>query len=324
MMSDMEKRFDVLYALGKYEELLHVSIPLCATNDEDALVAYHATILALISQERLDEASAYVDRAIEVFPTEAHFLYFKAFIFFKRQALKQALLCVHELLRAEPNGAVYHHLHAQVLTELSRYIEAKRAIDQALVLDAHHSDYLATLALITYHLGNTPIACEIVSAILAQEPHHAQALYLKSAVCSSSLLDKKEILREILFRDPFDIRTQETLKAIKRYYRFSPILMGTFLLYAFAGYLEFLKKSEHSSGILLLLSFYVWRDWRLSLPFFGLCFVLLGDVGWHEWYVVPLGMVLFYVVGRIGGTIVVLFWDKIDFLKNAFFKKTKG
>ena len=131
--------------------------------------------MALIQLERFDEAFAYSKNALASFPEEVQYLYFQAFILFKQNRSKEALGVVQTLLAKEPNHDVYHHLHAQVLVELERYVEAKRAIDTALSLDAHDADFLVTLAIITYHLGNTPIACDIVTSILEKEPHHAGA-----------------------------------------------------------------------------------------------------------------------------------------------------
>lgn len=320
-MSDMAKRLEVLYELKRYEELLALSVPLCASNSEDHIMAYHYTILALINLERLEEALASCNAALTAFPVEVHFLYFKAFISFKQDRLKEALALVNTLLSKEPNCAEYHHLHAQVLVELSLYVEAKRAIDKALALDANHADFLLTLAIITYHLGNMPIACEIITAILANEPHHAGALHLNSSLCASTLFEKSRILKTILFQNPFDRAGKKHLESIQRYYIIAPALMLTFLLYALGERLEMWEKSTLTSGALLMLSLYVWRDWRLSIPFFIVCFALLGDVAWREWYVTLLGAAMYYIMGRIGGQILGMVFAKINFLKSSFFKK---
>lgn len=311
-MSEIAKRLEVLYDLHRYEELLHVSAPMCASSSEDSAEAYRYTILACMNLERLKEALAYCNEALEIFPTEMHFLYFKAFIFFKQNDSKQALPYVQEVLSREPNYGVYHHLHAQVLMELSLYVEAKRAIDRALALDANHADFLVTLAIITYHLGNTPIACEIITAILANEPHHAGALHLKSSLCASTLIERSKILKNILFQNPFDATSKKHLQSIKRYYYIAPFLMTFFLLYLLGEHFGLWAKSAYTSGILLLLSFYIWRDWRLSLPFFALCVVLMGNISWHEWYVVPIGGGIYFFIGRVGGQILGNFFAKIE------------
>lgn len=311
-MSDTSKRLEVLFELKRFDELLKESIPLCASHTEEQGIAYHYTILAFIQLERFDEAFAYSKNALASFPEEVHYLYFQAFILFKQNRSKEALVLVQALLAKEPNHDVYHHLHAQVLVELERYVDAKRAIDTALSLDAYDADFLVTLAIITYHLGNTPIACDIVTSILEKEPHHAGALHLHSTLCTSHLFEKSKVLRGILFRDPFDKEGHEALESIKRYYAIAPALMLTFLLYALGEYLEMWEKSTHTSSTLLLLSFYIWRDWRLSLPFFMLSFALLGNVAWHEWYVIPMGAMMYYIMGRIGGQLLGLIFAKIE------------
>ena len=311
-MSEITKRFDVLYDLHRYEELLQLSAPACASSSEDSAEAYRYTILAFMNLERLKEALAYCNKALETFPTHVHFLYFKAFVFFKQNDSKQALPYVQEVLSHEPNYGVYHHLHAQVLMELSLYVEAKRAIDKALALDANHADFLLTLAIITYHLGNTPIACEIIMAILANEPHHAGALHLKSSLCASSLIERSKILKNILFQNPFDAAGKKHLQSIQRYYQIAPFLMAFFLLYLLGEHFEMWEKSTYTSSVLLLLSFYVWRDWRLSLPFFALCIMLIGNVVWKEWYMLPVTVGIYFFIGRSGGNIFGNFFAKIE------------
>ncbi len=311
-MSDTAKRLEVLYDLQRYEELLHVSIPLCASNTEDKGIAYHYTILALINLERLDEALEVIKKALAQFPSEVHFLYFQTFVFFKQDRLREADSLAQSLLAQEPNHAVYHHVYAKILLEQERYVEAKRAIDKTLVLDPHDTDFLATLAHITYSLGNTPIACDIISAILGKEPHHGEALRLQSHICTSLLMQKANIFQGMLLRNPFDKEGAKQLESIKRYYQIAPALMLTFLLYALGEYLEMWEKSSHTSGVLFLLSLYVWRDWRLSLPFFAVSFILLGSVEWHEWYVIPLGTGMYYMMGRVGGELLRLLFAKIE------------
>lgn len=311
-MSEIAKRLEVLYDLKRYEELLHVSVPLCASHEDDSAAAYRYTILAFLNLDRLEEALAYCNTALKNFPMEVHFLYFKAFVFFKQDDSKQALPYVQELLSNEPNHGVYHHLHAQVLEELSLYVEAKRAIDRALALNANHADFLVTLAIITYHLGNTPIACEIIMSILANEPHHTRALHLKSSLCASTLFEKSKILKNILFQNPFDTTGKKYLKSIQRYYQIAPFLMAFFLLYLLGEHFEMWEKSTLTSSALLLLSFYVWRDWRLSLPFFALSFILVGNVFWKEWYMLPVQVGIYFYVGRIGGQILGNFFAKIE------------
>lgn len=55
-MSDTLKRLEILYELKKYEELLHVSVPLCTSSSKSESEAYMYTILALIALKRYHEA----------------------------------------------------------------------------------------------------------------------------------------------------------------------------------------------------------------------------------------------------------------------------
>lgn len=135
------------------------------------------------------------------FPHIIYFLYLNALINYHQEAYKEALSLIKNVLSYEPNVAMYHHLHAKILLEREAYVEAKRSIDIALALEPEENDFLITLALITHHLGNTPIACEIISSVLSSEPHHTGALHLKSLICTSVLMEKGKILQSILFHN---------------------------------------------------------------------------------------------------------------------------
>lgn len=317
-MSDTLKRLEILYELKKYEELLRISIPLCTTvSSKSESEAYMYTILALLALERYHEALTYCQNALASFPHIIYFLYLDALIKYHQEAYKQALLSIKNVLSYEPNVAMYHHLHAKILLEREAYVDAKHSVDKALALEPQHNDFRVTLALITHHLGNTPIACEIITSVLACEPHHAGALHLKSLICTSVLMEKGKILQSILFHNPFDTYGKKHLTHIRRYYQIAPALMLAFLLYSAGQFLGMWEKSSFSSSILLLLSMYVWKDWRLSLPFFAISFILLGNISWNEWYVVPIGTALYYIIGKISGQIIELI---VDWLKKIFQK----
>lgn len=302
-MNEAIQKLDVLYSLERYEECLHVSIPLCASANDNQEEAYRYTIIAMMGLERFNEALDWVDQALGNFPQEPYFLYLKSFTLFSANRYKEALVEIQALLSIAPNNASYHHLHAQILTSLCLHVKAKRAIDKALLIESHNADYLCTLALITYHLGNTPIACEIIDSVLQQEPHHTFALYLKSAIGTSTLRERGRILKNILFQNPFDKTSKEGYERIRRYYAIVPVVMLAFSLYALGAKLEMWEKGEELGAALLIFSTYAWRDWRLSLPFFALMFALLGEITLTQWYIIPIAALLYYFMGRVTGQI---------------------
>jgi len=310
-MNETIQKLDVLYSLERYEECLHVSIPLCATQGEEQADAYRYTIMAMIGLERFDEALQWVHKALEYFPQEPYFFYLKAFVLFSLERHQEALLEIQTLLSLEPNNASFHHLHAQILTSLSLHVKAKQAIDKALMIQSNHADYLCTLALITYHLGNTPIACEIIASVLAQEPNHPYALSLQSSIGTSSLHAQGMMLKNMLFQNPFDKDTKEGYERIRRYYAIAPVLMGVFILYALGARWEMWEKGEEIGTALLIFSIYAWRDWRLSIPFFAIMFTLLGEINLKEWYVIPIAALVYYLIGRVTGQVFMVLWTTI-------------
>jgi tetratricopeptide (TPR) repeat protein len=253
-----------------------------------------------------------VDEALGHTPNDPYLLYLKAEILHRQEKSKDALNIIDAALSREPNFGGYHHLHSKILNDLSRYVDAKRSIDTALSLEPNDPDILCTLALVTYYLDNTIIACEIIDAVLSLHPHHTHALSLKSQICSSTLTVKNNLLRRILSADPFHEVSYQEHRNIRRYYQIAPMLMGMYLIYAIGAKAAWWGEKEFASTILLILSFYLWRDWRLSIPFFGVVFVLLGEVTVKDWYIVPIAAVIYYAMGRITGTLVIIIYNKIN------------
>lgn len=107
---------------------------------------------------------------------------------------------------------------------------------------------------------------------------------------------------------------------IKRYYQIAPALMLAFLLYGAGQFFRYVGKElffiEHLAvAFILCLG-------RLAFEssFFAMSFMLLGSVSWNEWYVVPIGTAIYYIIGKIGGQIIELI---VDWLKKIFSKGKK-
>jgi len=311
-MSASLQRLRAAYDLERYDEAIAMAVQIVASNKADREEGYHILIRSLILQGRLDEALEYLKSALGYFPHEPYLLYLKAQIYRRQDKPKEALKIIEEGLRREPNAYEYHHLRSKLLLDLSRPVDAKRSIDQALTLEPSNPDLLCTLSIITYTLDNTIIACEIINHVLAQHPHHTHALSLKSQICSSTLTVKNNLLRRILSADPFHEVSHQEYRSIRRYYQIAPVLMGVYLIYAIGVKTAWWGEKGLASTMLLLLSFYLWRDWRLSIPFFGVVFVLLGEVTVKDWYIVPFAAVLYYAMGRITGTLAIIIYNKID------------
>lgn len=309
-MSASLERLRVAYDLEQYDKAIGMAHELIASTSQEE--AYHILIRSLIVKERLDEALKNLHYALGNFANNAYLLYLQAEIYTRKEMHKEALNSIGEVLLIEPNAFEYHHLHAKILLDLSRGVEAKRAIDKALAMEPLNPDLHCTLAIITYALDNAIIACEIVEFVLADHPHHIGALGLKSQICASSLSAKEGIIGQMLFQNPFNDYASKRHKAIRLYYRIAPIMMAVYLFCtALFGFLDEWKTIE--GLVLLILSLYVWQDWRLSLPFFALAVVLGGHLELHEWFFVPFFALVYYFMGRVGG---ILLWRFFEFLKR--------
>jgi hypothetical protein len=311
-MSESLQRLRAAYDLERYDEAMAMAVQIIASDNPDREEGYHILMRSLILQERLDEASGYLNSALGYFPHEPYLFYLRAEILKRQDKPKEALKVIEEALSREPNAYEYHHLRSKLLLDLSRPVDAKRAIDHSLALEPSSPDLLCTLAIITYTLDNTIIACEIVNHVLAHHPHHNEALSLKSQICSATMSIKNTLLKRILSQDPFDSHANKEHRNIRRYYRIAPPLMGLYLLYAFIISLGGWEEGKSVQGsLLLLLSLYVWQDWRLSFPFFAVVVVLGGNIALHEWYIVPIIAIFYYAMGRISGTVIIIIYNKI-------------
>jgi len=312
-MSASLQRLRAAYDLERYDEAIAMAVQIVASNKADREEGYHILIRSLILQGRLDEALEYLKSALGYFPHEPYLLYLKAQIYRRQDKPKEALKIIEEGLRREPNAYEYHHLRSKLLLDLSRPVDAKRSIDQALTLEPSNPDLLCTLSIITYTLDNTIIACEIIDHVLAHHPHHSEALSLKSQICTATLSVKNTLFKRILSQDPFDSYAHNAHRHIRRYYRIAPALMGLYLLYALIISLGGWEEGKSVQGsLLLLLSLYVWQDWRLSIPFFAVAIVLGGTIALQELYIVPIIATLYYAMGRITGTLAIIIYNKID------------
>jgi tetratricopeptide (TPR) repeat protein len=305
------EKLQAAYNLGRYDEAIKLAMQIIANNEsEDALYGYEMVIRSLIQKDEYEKALEVTKKALKHYPAEHYLFYLKADIKRLQNKPKEALEFIKQALSFDSNKAYYYTMLGDILYDMGSYIKAKEAIERALFIDSHDEDALISLALITNALENPVIACQIIAKVLKANPHNTSALNIQAKLCSANLTLENNLLKNLLFLNPFDGYSKKEQKAIQRYYKIAPLLMIGYLVYALMIWLEYPHDEFISIITLLLIGSYVYRDYRLSLPFFGMVIVFTGDVSWSEWYLVPLVALWYYFLG----------WFFSNIFKNIIYK----
>lgn len=269
-MDNLAKKIDVLFELGKYEDVLTLAYENLYSIDANKELLYNYIIVSHRNLQEFRKALEVANEALGIYPSSSVFLYLRSKSYFNISAYKNALQDIKEALELEPNNARYLAHYAKILLSQNEFIKAKEKIEEALEIDATETEYHLTLAMILYMLNGEVTTREIVDDVLAKEPHNIAALDMKQQYFTSKLKEKKSILKNLLFLDPFDKESQKDIKFIKYYYKFLPSLMAVALFFAYL-----LQSNRREFGFLeyvLPASFFILgtigsKDWRLNVPF---------------------------------------------------------
>ena len=263
-MDNIEKKLDVLFELEKYREVLELGYETLYSSKVEKELLYQYIILSHMNLEEYHKALEMCEEALGEYPGTSAYLYLRSKNFYYISSYKKAISDIEEALAISPNEPQYLAHFAKVLLMENNYIQAKEMIERALELDSSESEYHLTLAVVLYTLDGEKVAREIVDEVLAKEPHNLQALDIKQKYFTSKLKEKKSLLQNLLFLDPFDKESQKDIKFIKYYYMFVPPLM------AFVLFLTYLLQSQR-------------REFGFLEPFVFVGFVVLGTLGSKDW-----------------------------------------
>lgn len=266
----MKKNLEVLFELGRYKEVLSLAYKNLHNAETDQELLYQYIILSHLNSQEYEKTLEMCDEALSIFPSVPHFLYFKSKAYGYIDAYKKALLENQKALEIEPNEPSYLAQHAKILFIQDRNTKAKELVEKALELDAFNSEYHLLHARILYMLNAKEEARKIVEDILATEPRNEEALEIKQKYFISKLKERKSILKNLLFLNPFDKESQKDIKFIEFYYKYVPLLMGIVLLISYL-----LQSNRHQFGFLEPVAFISFvivatigsNDWRLNIPF---------------------------------------------------------
>ncbi|MGH8403176.1 MAG: tetratricopeptide repeat protein, partial [Gammaproteobacteria bacterium] len=131
--------------------------------------------LALFRDRRYPEAEAMCMELLRREPGQAHLLHLLGLILADRGETAQALGCLEQALKLDPQNPKLLGAQALMLFRAWRLEEAERAARAALDLDPQLTDVVDILGSILWRRGNVMAARECFERALQQSPGHAGA-----------------------------------------------------------------------------------------------------------------------------------------------------
>lgn len=295
-------RFDLLYQLNRYQQLLEETQRQLASDQSDVSSAlYH--LVALCSQQAYHQAEQTAQRLQHQCHQHSFFWLLKTHIALHFNQLQQAQQYAEHALALESNDADNHVNLAQVMLHQQQISKAQAHLFEALAIDPWHREARLHLAQLYGSLCLRPdIAKSILREHLEHEPQDAFALELL-AKYSLSPWQKQRFLQQILRFDPLNRVIAQQLDQQSRHYAQAMRLYLVLALLAIVSYQWPLSLVEATliSGLrvgLLLASFAltVWVfSWDETLPAFGLMILMLTLVApIQEW-----DLIIFLISGAI-------------------------
>jgi len=331
-LDSTEKKLNVLFELGKYKEVLELSYETLYASDSDKELLYQYIILSHMNLEEFQKALTMCDEALGEYPNIGTFFYLRSKTLYFISSYKKAFSDIQEALAIEPNEARYLAHYAKLYLVQDNYIKAKEMIEKALEIDSTQAEYHLTLAMTLYMLDGQKVAREIVDDVLAKEPHNIEALTLKQKLFTSKLKEKKSLLQNLLFLDPFDKENQKEIKFIEYYHNYIPILMVLFIILFYL-----VRSGMITSGALEIFLFFIFiilgaigsKELRFNIPFIAIVlginsFFKIGkkflDMG-EVLSVIILSVVFHYFLFGVALFFENVVWVKI---KNILIRKKSG
>ena len=133
--------------------------------------------LAFHRDNRFDEAESLYRQILDVMPNHPGALHFRGMVRFARDDPAEAVRLIEQSLCFCNTKAVYFNNYGVVLNEQKRYPAAKKAFEEALILDPNYPDAYSNLGLVSVLLGESGhVAEHHFHSALRLQPNHRDAL----------------------------------------------------------------------------------------------------------------------------------------------------
>ncbi|MGV8844345.1 MAG: tetratricopeptide repeat protein [Pseudomonas sp.] len=134
---------------------------------------------ALASNQHPERAWRLIEQALGEFPEDLNLLYTRAMLAEKRNDIVQLEQDLRFILERETDNAMALNALGYTLADrTTRYAEAKRLIEQALLLNPDDPAILDSLGWVNFRLGNLPEAERLLRQALERFPDHEVAAHL--------------------------------------------------------------------------------------------------------------------------------------------------
>lgn len=234
-------RGEILWDAGRVDEALY-ELELATMADPKFMTA-HLNRIELLIEERgeYDHALQRCDELLSGRPelprpdrgTEAEIHYLKAKALFYLDDLEGALFLVRRAAKVAPDVPVYRAFEGQILFEKARFEEARRVLEQAVLMDSESAHAVYHLALVLERLGEDDDAERAFRRANALDPdHYAVPVRVQDAVferaSEDALANLPRSIREAVENVPILVRElpeEELLEAEN----VSPTILGIFI-----------------------------------------------------------------------------------------------
>ncbi len=190
---------------------------------DDTIMRYNLG-LALIRQNKLDEAELEFNRLVEMFPSDplaVRALAYLGQIAFLKNRPEQAVQYYRRAIGLAPDEARYHYNLGVVLLRMRDNQGALEAFDNALKAGGSDADVFQNLALAYERLNEPTLAAKALERALLINPQSVEGLFQLGDLYhrQKDLLRAAENYRKIVNITPGDTNTKEALIRLGRVYR---------------------------------------------------------------------------------------------------------
>jgi len=250
-------RLQLLYELGRYRELLELAQPqLADPATEPQIFSYAAE--AAVQLEEYSKARTILQAGLAAHPESNSLRAVQISLFNRLELYREALSATEAALELDPDSASIWYLQSVVHYNLHDLKAAESSILKALSLDPLDIDYQAHHASILWFMDKNEQARQMVQEGLAQQPDHAELLYLHARM-EKDRAKAAGVLKQLLASSPASTEAQEQYHALTSRFRLTCLIAGAITLghallryLLTAGWLTHLPKALTEDGMLFL------------------------------------------------------------------------
>lgn len=250
-------RLQLMYELGRYRELLELAQPQLADPATEPQIFSYATEAA-VQLEEYSRARTILQAGLAAHPESSSLRAVQISFFNRLELYRDALSVAEDALELDPDCPTIWYLQSVVHHNLHDLKAAEQSILKALSLDPLDLDYYAHHARILWNMDKNDQARQMVLEGLAQQPDHAELLYLHAQM-EESRSKAAGALKQLLGNNPTSAEAQEQYHALTSRFRLTCLIAGAITLghallryLLTVGWLPHLPKALTEDGVLFL------------------------------------------------------------------------